>query len=153
MAALFSTAPAFRAALIANLAARSELATTQVSPTYPAGAQRAGGLVFLGDTKISSPITIPTMRGPRMSRQEEYDVEVVIEATCIGPLATPAEAEAFRILGVLDSMLADDPVQGMQASGVQFAWITTWDHKTFADDARSWAAQITAQVTVKARLV
>ncbi len=148
-----STAPAFKAALMASLVADGELADYQVSATFP-GATLQPTAVYFG--KTHGTVTIPVMAGSaRIRRQETFNVDLHIDVTRGTTDVTEPEAVAFAIMGELDSILATNTTQGV-SNGQTFVWkslITDWASAPYYDDARSgWAILLTCSIEVTARL-
>lgn len=148
-----STAPAFKAALMASLVSDPNLLTYQITATYP-GATLQPTAAYFG--KTVGHVTIPVSAGPsRIRRQEEYTVDLHIDVSRGTTDVTEPEGVAFAIMGELDNLLAGNPIQG-QSGGQTFVWkslVTDWTSTPYVDDARAgWAVLLTVTITVTARL-
>lgn len=148
-----STAPAFKAALMASLVNDANLSAYQVTSTYP-GSTLQPTAVYFGKTK--GVVTIPVMAGAaRIKRQEEYTVDLHIDVTRGTTDVTEPENVAFAIMGELDGILATNPMQG-QSGGQTFVWrslVSDWSSTPYVDDAREgWAVLLTVTISVGARL-
>jgi hypothetical protein len=142
-----STAPAFKAALLATLQADPDLAGVQVQATYPGDTLRAQAMYY-GHTIAD--VTTPVMAGSRIRREERYRVEVLIDVCDGSNDVSKAEGIAHGILGELDDNLAQNAVQGQP---VIDAFLLSWDSRPYVDDTRQgWAVLITAEIQVRARL-
>ncbi len=150
-----STAPAYKAALLAAIKANADIiaAKVQVSSTFP-GDTLQPVAVYYGH--VIATITTPDMAGAaRLRRQEEYLVETHIDVSNAGPLVDPAETIAFGIMGAIDGILAVTPLQGIQ-SGNTYVWksyVASWESRPYYDETRQgFALLLTIQIKVTARL-
>lgn len=148
--ALYSTLPAVETALLASLQAQSALSGIQVTETHP-GDTIQTECVYLGDAKATE--IIPVSRGARVSRQEDYVLDVWIDCTCAGPDATQAVQRAYLFFGAVEDSLSNDPTLG-HLDGVIKAYVSDWEvRKGFDDNRRAWACQLKISVAVESRLV
>jgi len=143
-----STAPTFRAALLAALQAKAALATVQTGYSHP-GDAREDESIYLGEIRGSS--QIPTIRAARKARQERYTLDVWIDVDAVGPDAQTASERAWALYGELEDVLADDPTVGL---GAPF-WAVLGDFTEtlmFDESRRGWGSLLRAGIDVEARL-
>jgi len=143
-----STAPTFRAALLAALQARPALSAVPVTYSHP-GDARENEAIYLGEVRGSS--DIPTIRAARKARQERYTLDVWIDVDAVGPDAQTASERAWTLYGELEDILADDPSVGLPAP----FWAVLGDFTEtlmFDEARRGWGSLLRAGIDVEARL-
>lgn len=143
-----STAPTFRAALLAALQARPALSSVQTAASHP-GDTRENESIYFGEIRGSS--DIPTIRAARKARQERYTLDVWFDLDAVGPDADTASNRAWALFGELEDILADDPTVGL---GAPF-WAVLGDFTEtlmFDETRRGWGSLLRAGVDVEARL-
>lgn len=102
-----STIPAFKSALLAQLAARAGLANVQVSYGYP-GPVPEVEYIWLADVRGEQAIAVMGRR----SREEHYQLTVLIKTETSG--VAPADQQtaterAFTLMSELENQLRTDP--------------------------------------------
>lgn len=143
-----STAPTFRAALLAALQARAALAQVQTGYSHP-GASREDETIYLGELRGTS--QIPTIRTGRKARQERYTLDVWFDVDAVGPDAQTASERAWSLYGELEDVLAADPSVGL----AQPFWAVIGDFTEtlmFDESRRGWGSLLRVGVDVEARL-
>jgi hypothetical protein len=149
-----STAPAWKAVFLAQLAADSRLSTVQVVSTYPEE-QLASSAMYWGDIDIKR--TIPVVGGGRVHRAETFDVELFIDCSSGGPLVDSAETQCYELMSVVDDDLANDVQQG-QLPGTSTGWVWKSEvtgatgHPYKDTDRLGWAFLLKLTISVNARL-
>lgn len=161
-----STAPAYKAALLALLLADTNLTTMAIPGSTTPGVQMTA--TWQGDAtqiaalyygKVEAKVETPVMAGPRVKRQEVYGVEVHIDVCDGSNDVSCAEVTAHSIMGELDSMVASNAKMDVGGnplqSGAQVfkSVITGWVERPYRDDTRNgWAVLLTVTIEVTARL-
>lgn len=159
-----STAPAFKAALLAALNADADLTGAappwQIASVYP-GATLQNQAIYFGKTTATNALPV-IASAARVKRGEEYIVEVHIDVSSGMADTTTAENAALGALGEIDNLLATNPSAGVigatnaggaNTTGVWKAYVASWELRPFLDDARQgWAVLLTAHISVSARL-
>lgn len=146
--ATHSTAPTFRATLLAALAARPALSAVQVTYSHP-GDTREHESIYLGE--IRGTAEIPTIRAGRKARHERYTLDVWLDVDAVGPDAQTASERAWVLFGELEDLLADDPTVGL---GQPF-WAVLGDYTEtlmFDESRRGWGSLLRAGIEIQARL-
>jgi hypothetical protein len=143
-----STAPAFKAALLAAMQGDANLLSVQVLNTYPGSLLRDTATYF-GTTKAD--VTTPVIASAsRIKRHEAYTMELHIDVANGVSDESSAEDVAFGILGEVDTLLANNATM---SQSVIVAYVKTWNNRPYFDDARQgWAVLLTAEIYVQARL-
>lgn len=143
-----STAPTFRAALLAALQARPALAAVQVTYSHP-GATLDTDSVYFGETRGS--MDVPVIRGGRKKREERYTLDVWFDVAAVGPDAQTASERAWSLFGELEDVLADDPSVGLEAPFR--AVLGDFTETLMLDEARQgWGSLLRAGVDCETRL-
>lgn len=143
-----STAPTFRAALLAALQAKPALAQVQTGYSHP-GDAREDESIYLGEIRGSS--GVPVIRASRKKREERYTLDVWFDVDAVGPDAQTASERAWALFGELEDILADDPTVGL---GAPF-WAVVGDYTEtlmFDESRRGWGSLLRAGIDCEARL-
>ncbi len=159
-----STAPAFKAALLAALNADTDLTGAtppwQIASVYP-GSTLQNQAIYFGKTTAAN--TLPVIASTaRIKREELYVVELHIDVASGMADTLTAEQSALGALGEVDNLLATAPSAGVigatnaggtHTTGVWKAYVQGWECRPFLDDGRlGWAVLVTAHISVSARL-
>lgn len=149
MAALSSTVPAVKAALVTLITADVNDSTVQVSYGRPPDNQLARECIYVGDVP-SGAQRVPTLKAGRKAREEKYPIEVVVAVLAAGGTLSAAETRAFVLLSSVEDVVADDPSLGGVA-GLIHATAGTFD-VTSGYTAEGPVCVIRFQVDCTARL-
>lgn len=160
-----STVVVVKAQLVVKMAAALANASTdgtqvQVEYAWPGPATEPES-VFLGrhpaleDIRTDATHEDPTIKAGRRSRQESYDIPITVWV--FGPNLTPADAQkcelrAFELLGLIEDMLADDPLIGLTAQQIQHV-LPVSVASTLRPFEAGWACDLVFTVAVSARLM
>lgn len=151
-----STAPAYKASLLAAMQADPALvaANAQVASTFPGDTLRPIAVYF---GKTTAAVTTPVMASSaRIKRNEQYVVELHIDVTAGTTDFTQAENTAFGVMGEIDNILANNPLQNINDGNNTFVWnshVINWNSRPYFDETRQgWAVLLTVQIQVEARL-
>lgn len=149
--ATISTVPAVLAALYSAFCNDVALkaADVQVAESWPGGDFVERQCLFLGDVTADG-ITVPTMRAVRVSRDEQYAVDVHAQVAVADSTATPARVAAFAIYAEVENILVSNPTLGVD--GVIKALPRAFTLVTSINDAGGWNAFLRIVVAVEARL-
>lgn len=143
-----STAPTFRAALLAALQARPALAQVPTHYAHPLDTIEHEA-VYLGEIRGDS--RIPVLAAGRKKREERYTLDVWIDVAATGPDAQTASERAWDLFGELEDLLAEDPTVGLPAPFR--AVLTDYTETLMADESRrGWGSLLRAGVEVENRL-
>ena len=135
-----SSIPAFRAALRTRLAARAGLAGVQITDGAPANPARE--MIALASTSAQQEYR--GIGGPiGASKQETFDLEVIVSVLREGRDTTGADTRAFALLAEIEAAVRTDPTVN---STVDVAEISAYQHEPrFTDTAREANLVITIQ--------
>lgn len=143
-----STAPTFRAALLAALQARPALAQVTTLYSHPLDAIEVEA-IYLGECRGDS--NIPVLRASRKKREERYTLDVWFDIAAVGPDAQTASERAWVLFGELEDLLADDPSVGLPAPFR--AVLGDFTETLMADESRrGWGVLLRAGVDCETRL-
>lgn len=129
----------------------SQLPAAQVTYGRPMPSLSARKRVYVGDVDGSQ--SLPVHVGGRKVREEDYQIEVFVEAILARGTLQEAETEAFDMLDAVENVHADDPTLG----GLDIVWaIPNGDFSVVTD----WASEkgegpvclIRFEINVKTRL-
>lgn len=143
-----SSAPTFRAALLAALQARPALAQVQVAYSHP-GDTVDHEAIYLGELRGDS--NIPVIRAARKKREERYALDVWFDVAAVGPDAQTASERAWALFGELEDLLAEDPTVGLPAPFRAVLGDFT-ETLMFDESRRGWGSLLRAGVECETRL-
>jgi len=112
--------------------------------------QQRDEVVMLGDVR-NGRHEIPTMRAGRKSRDESFDVEVLVLVQRSGEDSGPAESRAMDLMAELEDVLAEDPTLSLGDPTLR-ATLAEFDLRVGADGHRTWSVYMTVVVHVEVRL-
>jgi hypothetical protein len=123
-AALVSTVPAVKAALVTLLTTAINDTTVQVTYGRPADSMLQRECVWVG--RATGTDRVPTIKAGRKAREERYAVDVVFWVAKPRGTTQEAETRAFELLESAENVLADDPSLG-NLDGLVHATAGTWE--------------------------
>ena len=152
MTATISILPGVQDALVAQIGAAipgSAYPDTQVTLSHP-GQDLPAHVVYLGQATASE--DIPVARGPnRVSRQEEWDQEIIVSVGREGADVGNARSDAFGIYGVIENVLATNATLGVD--GVFKVTPHAMHYKLgFEEGRKGWGVLLTITVRATGRL-
>lgn len=143
-----STAPTFRAALLAALQARAALAAVPTFYSHPLDTIEHEA-IYLGEVRGDS--NIPVLRASRKKREERYTLDVWFDVAAVGPDAQTASERAWALFGELEDVLAEDPTVGLPAPFR--AVLGDFTETLVVDESRrGWGSLLRAGVDCETRL-
>lgn len=159
-----STVPTVKAQLVTKFAtalATASRSSGQVPVTYAwDGPDTQPECVFLGpnpqtaDLRLDLSHDIPTIKAGRKHRAENYTVRATVwqwRPDLSSGSAATVESAAFTIAGLLEGVLADDPLIGLASTVVQWVKVESVASTLFPFQ-KGWACELAMDLEVSARL-
>lgn len=151
-----STAPAVKAALLTQLAARTGLAGVGIHWAAPVDSHlyaQSGEDIFLGDVSRDEEWLV---LGGTRPRDEHYRLTVVVQAYRKGNDPQATETRCWALVEELAALLRDDPTVGgaitVPAREEPYAQLDGAEMVTRPTEPEGWLAKSTVRVAVGARI-
>lgn len=145
-----STAPTVRATLVAALDARPALDAVSVTHMWQGQADEQEAM-FLGNTTITNEWA--TIRAGRKTRDETYQIQLMIHVHVPGDWGPAAETRMFVLIAEVEDLVAADPTLGLSATLPTLrVLVATSEVRPIVLDAGGIGAEATLTLEAKCRL-